>query len=113
MPEQFIEKYLGIHTADAEQIEISFVNGSLRIRYVDWKEQRRETVLPATLAFRWQEYDDRAPPRDDTTYEVRESTWLASQLIGASNGELFRHYKLCFNTSGVLDVICREVVVHE
>jgi hypothetical protein len=113
MLDQFVETYLGIHTADAEQIELSFANGTLLVRYVDWQEQRREQALPETLAFRWQEYDDNAPPRDDTTYEVRQSAWLEAQVHGIPNNDRFRHYKLCFNACGVLDVLCQEVVVSE
>ena len=113
MQEQFVEKYLGVHTADAERVEIAFANGNLQVRYLDWQEQPRELVMPQTLAFRWQDDEDGSAPRDDTTYEVTGSTWLKTQLerSAPSDGDRFRHYKLCFNACGTLDVICHAIEV--
>ena len=113
MSEKFIERYLGVHTADAEQVEFVFAANSLKLRFVDWQDQPRELVLPEALAFRWQEYDGDAAPRDDTTYEVVGSQWLADQQphnASPLSGQ-FRHYKLCFNACGTLDVICRVIEV--
>ena len=111
MSEQFIERYLGVQTADAERVELVFSDNSLRVRFVDWQELPRELVLPETLAFRWQEYDCDGAPRDDVTYEVVGSAWLAAQLPPAELplSKHLRHYKLCFNACGSLDVICRVV----
>ena len=108
MSQQFVERYLGVHTADAEGVELAFADNILRVRFVDWQELARELVLPDTVAFRWQEYDHDGAPRDDVTYEVVGSTWLAAQLPPADFplSKQLRHYKLCFNACGSLDVIC-------
>ena len=113
MQEQFVETYLGVHTTDAERVEIAFSGGNLQIRYLDWQEQPRELLMPQTLAFRWQDDEDGSAPRDDTTYEVTGSTWLKTQLerSALSDDGRFRHYKLCFNACGTLDVICHAIEV--
>lgn len=112
MSERFIEANLGVHTADAERVELTLARGCLVVHFVDWQDEPRELRLLGTLAFRWQDDDGGGAPRDDTTYEVAGSAWLDAQLdrSGLSGDDGYRHYKLCFNASGTLDVICQVVV---
>lgn len=63
MPEQYVEKYLGIHTADAERVELTYSGDSLCARFVDDQHIPRELLLADTFALRWQEYDDDGAPR--------------------------------------------------
>ena len=59
------------------------------------------------LAFRWAACPTVATPRDDATYEVRDSAWLLDELEseGHSTPEEFVHHILCFNAAKVLEVI--------
>ena len=109
MTERFAEQYIGVHSADAEQVELQYANGSLHLRYVDWQEQQRAAVFKEVLAFRWQEQDESAVPRDDTTYEVLNSMWLASHSVLRHQAIRYAHYKLCFNACSVLDVLCQAI----
>jgi len=109
MSEYFVETYVGVHTADAEKVEVSYSNDTLVLRYVDWHEEPKFVEFKETLAFRWQELDDVTTPRDDMTYQVKNSQWLASQVSGIPARDGFAHYKLCFNACGVLDILCKAV----
>lgn len=107
MAEQLVERYVGVHTADAEAIELAFVRGDLVVRYVNWKEEPCVATFVDVLAFRWQEFESDAP-RDDTTYEVLGSEWLQRQAqLQAVEASAHAHYRLCFNACGMLDVLCR------
>lgn len=100
---------LGVSTADADKVAIHFDRGDLRLSFTDWQEQCRNVVFRDVLAFRWQELDD-AVPRDDATYQAIESTWLDRQArLQSVSPDQFSHYVLCFNGSGVLDVLARHV----
>lgn len=109
MPQRFVETFIGVHTADAERVEINYSNETLFLSYIDWQEQPQTAEFRDTLAFRWQEHDDVTTPREDTTFQVLESSWLASQVADIPGREEFVHYKLCFNACGVLDIICKEI----
>jgi hypothetical protein len=110
---EYVRRNLGIHTADGERVRITF-DGNLVVSFVDWHEEPRELTLCDVLAFRWQELDDPAVPRDDETYEVVDSGWLARQAeLHAVSAADFAHYMLCFNACGVLDVLCRRLGLDE
>lgn len=100
MSEHFLETFVGVHTADAEEVEISYSDGTLVLRYVDWKEEAQSANFPDTLAFRWQETDDVTTPRDDTTYKVANSSWLASQISGIPAQNEYVHTN-CLSTPAV------------
>jgi hypothetical protein len=102
----YVERNLGVNTADGERVHLSF-DGDLLLSFVDWCEQPCQATFRDVLAFRWQELDAKVP-RDDTTYEVVDSDWLAHQAkLQALDPAAFVHYLLCFNACGALDVICR------
>jgi hypothetical protein len=102
---RYVEVDLGVSTADAEKVDVHFGDGDLVLTFVDWQDAPRRLVFREVLAFRWQDFDETGI-RDDTTYEVVESEWLARQaeLQGVSM-ENYAHYKLCFNVLGTLDVL--------
>lgn len=101
-----VERDLGFATADAQNVRIAFEEGALCLSFVDWRDQPREVRFDEVLAFRWQELDDPAI-RDDTTYEIVDSPWLAQQAkLQAVDAARFAHYQLCFNACGVLDIVC-------
>jgi hypothetical protein len=118
-----VARDLGIVTADAEQVRLQFDAGALVLSFADMHDRPRQLTFADVLAFRWQELDEaglvnhearapegRAGVRDDQTYEVVGSAWLARQaeLQAVSVGD-YAHYMLCFNACGVLDVLCRRV----
>jgi hypothetical protein len=104
-----IETDLGISTADAEQIQLQFVNGELSLTFVDWQEHERKLVFQDVIAFKWQELDlSEFDIRDDTTYEVIDSVWLLRQAqLSEATTDQYAHYKLCFNAHGSLEVISK------
>ena len=106
MTQSFEETFIGIHSADAERVSLSYQDEDLTVSYIDWQEQERRIVLKRVFAFRWQERDSDSPPRDDTTYRVIQSEWLREQTHGVPGAEEFQHFKVLFNACGVLDVIC-------
>lgn len=97
--------------ADGERIEIAFADGHLVLRFVDWREEQVERRFPDALAFRWSTRPTIETPRDDTAYEVLESSWLLDELQSETppNPGDFVHYALCFNTAKVLEVISRRL----
>jgi hypothetical protein len=109
MRELLVEKFIGVHTADAEGVELRFQAGRLHLAYSDWQERRRDAHFTDVLAFRWQEQIEEAMPRDDTSYEVIDSNWLRSHADIQTPGVRYAHYKLCFNACGVLDVLCQAI----
>lgn len=78
------------------------------LEFTDWRERKMRVRFTNAAGIRWQELDSTGPEdRDDAVFEIVESTWLADYLrhgARAAADEL-RHYRLCFNASGVLDVL--------
>jgi hypothetical protein len=100
-----------VHTADAESVSLHFFGSDVALSFLDWQKQERRAVFVDILAFRWQEFDEMVP-RDDVVYEVINSEWLVRQSRAHGVGsDDYRHYKLCFNANGTLDVLCRTVNV--
>lgn len=98
---------LGIVSADAERVEVHFVGGDLVLAFVAYDEVPRRHVFREVLAFRFQELDE-AGIRDDCSYEVVASPWLARQCeLQAVPAAEYAHYLVCFNACGALDVLCR------
>ena len=73
---------------------------------MDWQDKQIFVRFSDTAAFRWQE-DEKLPPgiRDDMVYEVMESPWIAELRDLDAIADKHRHFKLCFNANGVLDVV--------
>lgn len=104
---------LGFSTADGERPELQFAGGDLQCSFVDWREQMVRFTASDTRAFSWLEELDVDGIRDDATYEVLESDWIQKYCVWhrISRAEGYRHFKLCFNPVGVLDILCKAIVV--
>ncbi|MEQ9318968.1 MAG: hypothetical protein RIF41_07390 [Polyangiaceae bacterium] len=102
------ETNLGFSVADAEGVEVAFESGDVDLRFTDWRENPVFHKFVDVLAFRWGARPSVDTPRDDMTYEVSDSTWLAveAENDGCSTDEIV-HLVLCFNAVGVLEIICR------
>jgi hypothetical protein len=99
----------GFSVADGERVEVFFSEGDLVLRFVDWRETKVEHRFVEALAFRWAARPTIETPRDDSSCEVLESSWLLDEVRceGYSAPEDFAHYVLCFNAAKVLEVISR------
>jgi hypothetical protein len=100
---------LGVSTADARHVRIEVDGARVIVRFVDWRDEPREVVFEDPLGVRWVPAGEANPPRDDMTYEVRSSPWLASaSREHAVATEDYAHYQLGFNEVGmVLEVLAR------
>lgn len=103
----------GFSTADAEDINLACTDGHLCLNFKDWREQPVEVWFHDTIAFKWQEAESHGPEeRDDCAYVIEGSKWLAEHIkqniVKDTHG--YRHYKLCFNACGVLEVLSNDVV---
>jgi hypothetical protein len=101
---------LGFSTADAECVRFALDCATLRLTYVDWQERTREVVFQGVCGMRWCEPEFIQGIRDDSTYCVHESEWIARLKQLGEDGEL-SHFVLCFNAVGVIEVICTGVQV--
>jgi hypothetical protein len=57
---------------------------------------------------RWQEHGSAGPEeRDDSVYEIVDSQWLSALWDAGARerAEGHRHFKLCFNAYGPLEVL--------
>lgn len=112
---KYQEVHLGFSTADADDLRLSFANGDIQLSFRDWRETPVDATFDEVLAFHWEDASDDFTLRDDTCYEVPNSSWL-SQIREAArlpNFQAYAHYLLCFNALGRLDVICRRDVTIE
>ncbi len=94
-------------TADADYPTFALNQGQLRLDFIDWQERSVRIQFDDVCAVRWQEVAPTSPLRDDVTYEIHDSEWLAEYKaqIQLGSPESVRHYKLCFNAIGTLDVL--------
>src|SRR6476620_5669503 len=115
MSEKLVIKNLEFSTADAENIETFFFDCStLRLKFFDYCERLVLVEFSEIVAFSWnQEEVEHKELSDDRVYEVINSDWLRKHKdIGTvNNAEKCKHYKLCFNAYGILDVIFEEMKV--
>lgn len=98
----------GFVTADAEYPDFSLADGTLKLEFTDHASERITVQFANAIAVNWQELSATSPnPRDDEIYEIKNSSWIADHIRqGArSADEELRHFRLCFNACGTLDVI--------
>ncbi len=102
-------------TADAEYPRIITERGSLRVTYRDWREELVALVFHEVIAFVWDDGDAAVDlaHRDDCSYVVHNSPWLSRhrQVGTLTPSESYRHFKLCFNAAGVLQVLAARLEV--
>jgi hypothetical protein len=112
MPVEYVQLSEGFSTADADLPSLTFDGGTLVFRFSDWQERLITIHFADAVAFRWQ-VEAQLPPdiRDDASYEVINSPWVAELAeLGAAPAES-HHYKLCLNAVGVLDVIASKLTL--
>ena len=104
----------GFSTADAESVSLSLCKRNGILEFIDWHEQPIKVMLVDTIALKWQEADSfGSEDRDDMSYEIMDSVWLMEHISQhiIDPGKGYRHFKLCFNAAGILEILCREMKV--
>ena len=102
--------------ADAEYPKFALRDGRLVLEFVDWQERSVRVRFPNAAGVKWQELDSRGPEdRDDSVYEIIDSSWLAEYLANDARtlAEGLRHFRLCFNACGVLDVLATSMEIED
>jgi hypothetical protein len=113
MAEKAILLTPGFSTADAQYPSFALRGGSLVLEFEDWRERQIVVTFTNAAGVMWQEVHSPGPQdRDDSVYEIDGSSWMAQYLASAARtpGDALRHYRLCFNASGVLDVLAAAMV---
>jgi hypothetical protein len=106
----------GFSTADAEYPSLALRHGTLVLEFLDWRERAIVVDFSNAAGVKWQELDSPGPQdRDDSVYEIVESAWLAEYLArdARTPGDGLHHFRLCFNASGVLDVLAESMVLRD
>jgi hypothetical protein len=102
-------------TVDATYPHVECDRGRLRVEFQDWREQTVMLLFHDVAAFSWDDGDAAVCPshRDDCSYIVRESPWVARHREVGTVAPLtdLQHFKLCFNTVGVLQVLSTRLEV--
>lgn len=104
----------GFSTADAEYPQIHQEDGDVILRFKDWQEKEVEVFFADPIAFKWQMAESfHKEERDDSSYEILNSEWLALHLKqgGISESEEYRHYKFNFNGCGQFEILCLSFTV--
>ncbi|MFC3153474.1 hypothetical protein ACFOEK_20705 [Litoribrevibacter euphylliae] len=101
---------LGFSVADAEGIKFKFDGVDLVLEFTDWREQHISIKFENTLGFKFQnaEYELSETERFDSCHIVHDSDWVKEHIRQgeAWNDESWYHYKLNFNTAGIVEVLC-------
>ena len=98
----------GFSVADAEHPRLALGAGALVLEFTDWREQDIQVHFSNVAGVKWQELDSSGPEtRDDSVYEIIGSMWRTAYLKSGdwTDGDNLRHFRLCFNACGVLDVL--------
>jgi len=106
----------GFSVADAEYPKFALRDGRLILEFVDWQEQEVRVRFSNAAGVKWQELDSRGPEdRDDSVYEIVGSFWLAEYLANNARtlAEGLKHFRLCFNACGVLDVLATSMEIED
>ena len=98
----------GFSVADADYPAFSLRDEDVVLDFTDWQKRHVRVRFTNAAGIKWQELDSAGPEdRDDAVFEIIDSAWLGAYLkTGArAAADELRHYRLCFNGSGVLDVL--------
>jgi hypothetical protein len=102
-------------TADAESLEVATCGDSLRLEFKNWQGKFVVVHFQDVIAYSWDEGDVEIGQnhRDDCTYLVHDSPWIARHLAAGNleRGHEVKHFKLCFNAVGVLQVLASRLEV--
>ena len=115
MPQSFEPLNLPFSTADTDHPVMAYDRGQLLVRFRDWQQKEVALAFRDVVAFAWDDGDASwsSEHRDDFCDTVVGSVWLRRHIdVGTINAEeRHRHYKLCFNAAGVLQVISTNLEV--
>lgn len=106
----------GFSVADATYPAFSLRDGDVVLEFADWRARSVRVRFTNAAGVRWQELDSAGPQdRDDAVFEIAESVWLTEYLERGARtpGDELRHYRLCFNASGVLDVLATSMKLED
>ncbi len=98
----------GFPTADSEYPVVVADGGTLTLKFEDWQEKAIEVYLGEPVAYKWQMAESLwIGERNDSCYEVDNSTWLAAHVGQeiVSEEEKYKHYRFNFNENGNLEVL--------
>jgi hypothetical protein len=102
-------------TADAEDPQILFEDGRVRVAYRNWQAKPVVLLFHDVIAISWDDGDaaQSAAHRNDCSYVVHESLWLVRHREAGTimPPEDRRHFKLGFNAIGVLQVLASRLEV--
>jgi hypothetical protein len=102
-------------TADTDYPHVELDRGCLGVTFQDWREKKVTLRFHDVVAFSWDDGDAAlaASHRNDCCYIVHESPWVARHReVGTiMPSEDPRHFKLCFNAAGVLQVLASTLEV--
>jgi hypothetical protein len=102
-------------TADAGYPQVISADRRLRVTYRDWQEKVVTLLFHDVVAYSWDDGDGalEVNHRDDDSYIVHDSPWLARhRAVGTvMPSEDAKHFKLCFNPTGVLQVLASRLEV--
>ena len=112
MAQRFEQIDPGFSTADTEYPFFEYREGALTLEFIDMQERPVRVIFREVAGIQWNdeaEFHD-VEIRDDLSYEVHESKWLARHIeLGTFvQSQGYRHFVFCFNVAGVLDVLCTE-----
>jgi hypothetical protein len=77
------------------------------LKFSDWQGQEFQVEFTEVIGFSWNEEElEHKKMKDDCVYEVVNSALLEKhKAIGnIYNASAHKHYKLCFNAHGILDI---------
>jgi hypothetical protein len=106
----------GFSVADATYPTFRLRDGEVVLEFTDWRDRPVRIRFTNAAGVRWQELDSAGPEeRDDAVFEIIESIWLAEYLRKGARtpADDLRHYRLCFNAAGVLDVLATSMKVED
>jgi hypothetical protein len=103
MPERAQLLNAGFSTADAAYPSFTMGDTGFSLEFLNWQERPIRVNFDNIAGVRWEALDG----GDYQIYEMVDSVWVTSLLrtteYAASDG--LRHFRLCFNAHGVLDVL--------
>jgi hypothetical protein len=102
-------------TADATRPEVASKDDLLHVTFHDWQTRVVQLVFHDVAGYSWDDGDAALDSRhrDDGTYLVQNSPWLARhcELGAGAMCQNLKHFKLCFNATGVLQVLASRLEV--
>ena len=106
----------GFSVADAGYPSFTLNSGILLLEFIDWQARSVRVRFLNAAGVKWQELYSRGPEkRDDGVYEIDASSWIEEYLSSYARtpDDHLRHFRLCFNASGVLDILAESMTLED